>query len=296
MSPNFSPIDAATDSCMIVQGSGRYPSLQEPGKPANPSVQTNPGNHAYPPTGDATASSADKSSASQTSNPDTSVNPANHAYPPTAGVSSAPKPSGSAKQSSGTSPSGADSNSAGSSTAYTPQGKDAKVNQAGSKSAAGSSSTPSTSSSSPSSSASASQGQPQSGNAPAKGPAAPAYKPMGASAPLNAEGASSSNPRPPTAGQPLPPIACAVLARLNTSWVEKVVPQMCGSCLLPLSKCLILDSKCSLLLFSSTLSCLHQVIRMPHMIRADTLSSTHACHFYCFVTHQVVLQRKLCVQ
>ena len=193
---------AALDSCMMTQGSGRYPSLQEPKNAGKPSVQSNPGNHAYPPTGDATASSADKTAASQTSKPETSANPGNHAYPPTAGATSGPKPSASAS---------AKQDSPGSTTAYTPQGKDAKVNQAGSKAAAESSSTASTSSSSPSMSASASQGQIQSETAAAKGPAAPAYEPIGASAPLNAEGASSSKPRPPTAGQPLPPVACTVL-------------------------------------------------------------------------------------
>lgn len=208
-----------------MQGSGRYPHLQEPGKSGKSAVESTPGNHAHPPTAGAEASNSSKTpTASKPSKPPaTATNPGNHAYPPTAGVSSSAKPPSAQQHTPKSASEGTSSKSAGSS--YSPQGKDFKANQAGSPTdkatpasspgnqaqgqpkgppaykpigasaplnAKGASGPPS--SSTPSPSAPASQGQGQS-------PGPPGYKPIGVSAPLNAKGSSNSKPSPATAGQ-----------------------------------------------------------------------------------------------
>ena len=213
---------ANMSSMLCFQGSGRYPHLQEPGKSGRSSVQSTPGNHAYPPTGGVEASQSSKtSSASKPSESATATNPGNHAYPPTAGASSGTKPSATAKPASEST----SSKSAGSSSSHAPQGKDTRASEAGTAThrptparspanqgqgqpkgppaykpigasaplnAKDAANAPSSSTHSPSAPASQGQGQP-------KGP--PAYKPIGASAPLNAEGPSSSKSTPATAGQ-----------------------------------------------------------------------------------------------
>ncbi|KAL3135120.1 hypothetical protein ABBQ32_14218 [Trebouxia sp. C0010 RCD-2024] len=160
------------------KGSGRYPHLQEPGKSAKSTVQSTPGNHAYPPTGGAEASNSSKTSSAAKAKESsaTATNPSNHAYPPTAGASSGPKPSQSASG-------GTSSKSAGSSDTYSPQGKDFKADQAGiPKDKPNSGSLP------------VSQGQNQS-----KSP--PAHLKGGSSTPSPATaGAAGNHAYPPTAG------------------------------------------------------------------------------------------------
>ncbi|KAL3162624.1 hypothetical protein ABBQ38_008671 [Trebouxia sp. C0009 RCD-2024] len=180
-----------------VQGSGRYPHLQEPGKSAKSTVQSTPGNHAYPPTGGADASNSSKTSSAATPKDAsaTATNPSNHAYPPTAGASSSAKPS---QSTSG----GTSSKSAGSSNTYTPQGKDFKADQAGiSKDKSGSGSLP------------VSQGQSQSKSPPAHLPGGSSSKPGPGTAgaagnhaypPTAGASASSSGRGPPPSGQPPP--------------------------------------------------------------------------------------------
>ena len=197
------PTDDAADHDMVsmlhLQGSGRYPHLQEPGKSAKSSVESTPGNHAYPPTGGVEASNSSKtSSASKPSESATAANPGNHAYPPTAGASSGTKPPSATQSAAKPASESTKSKSSGSSSAYASQGKDTKASQAGS---------PTDRPTPARSPGSEGQGQP-------KGP--PAYKPIGAAAPQNAKDAvsdpSSSTPSPSAAasqgqGQPKGPPA-----------------------------------------------------------------------------------------
>lgn len=180
---------------MFTQGSGRYPHLKEPGKAAKPGT------------------SEVQSTAS------------NHAYPPTAGSSSAAKPSQPSKA--GTSKTAALEHSSSDAAAYTPIGKDAKLNKAGSGADKASAPTPKSAgnhayppttgtsaatnhkpdpgSSRPTPSSSASATKPQTGSSGSNPPQTPinhAYEPIGASAPVNSGSASSSKPNAPTAGQP----------------------------------------------------------------------------------------------
>lgn len=166
---------------------------------------------------------AGKPGTSNSSQGATAASPGNHAYPPTAGTSAPVKPS---QPSSSTAAPSNTQSAVGTSTsqtagnhAYKPIGKDAKINTAGTSTDSSSTSTSGsagnhaypptagTSASSPSSSSAkpqqgssgtapsasastAQQGTPR--NAPSEAPSNHAYKPMGATAPVNTSGGGTS--------------------------------------------------------------------------------------------------------